>query len=144
MIKKYCNHPGCNTLINYNEKYCSKHRRTAAVSQKEYDLYRRDKEAKKFLNSKAWKNKRKEALIKQHGIDVYLYITKGEVVPAEHVHHIIERSEDTSRALDIDNLICLSNSTHSMIEKVYKDTRKKKEMQKMLFNVLKKYYEMME
>lgn len=145
MLKKYCNHAGCNTLIDYNEKYCSKHKRVAAVGQKEYDKYIRDKVAKAFYNSKAWKILRKDALVKQNGIDVYLYVTEGVIVKAEHVHHIIERSEDASRALDINNLICLSSKTHSMISKLYKQSKtKKKETQKMLFDILKKYNEMMQ
>ena len=145
MLKKYCNHAGCNTLIDYNEKYCSKHKRVAAVSQKEYDKHVRDKAAKAFYNSKAWKSLRINALTKQNGIDVYLYVTEGVIVKAEHVHHIIERSEDSSRALDINNLICLSGKTHSMISKLYKQSAtKKKETQNMLFNILEKYNEMMQ
>ncbi len=143
MLKKYCNHPGCNTLIDYNEKYCQKHKKTARADQKEYDMYMRDKEAKKFYNSKAWKIIRRKALIKQQGIDVYLYVTQGKIVTAEHVHHIVERSEDASKALDIDNLICLSGSSHSMISKLYKQSpEQKKATQKLLRDVLKKYYKM--
>lgn len=139
MFKKYCNHAGCTCLINQTEKYCNKHLTTAAVSRKEYDQYIRDKEGKRFLNSKAWQNKRKQILIRDMGIDILIYITEGRIVKASHVHHIIERSEDMSKALADSNLISLSDKTHSRISKLYKDPKTRKETQRMLQEVLSKY-----
>ena len=133
---------GCNALIRYNEKYCEKHKQDRTITQREYDATKRDMEAKRFYNSKAWKETRKQALIKQKGIDIYLYMTTGQVIKAEHVHHIIERSEDESRALDLNNLICLSHSTHSAISKIYSQSNaKKKAKQKELLALIKEYYD---
>lgn len=142
MLMKYCNHAGCNKLINYNEKYCTKHKQDIANSKKEYETQYRDKDAKRFYNSKEWKVTRQQVMIKQNGIDLYLYMTTGEVVKAEHVHHIIERDEDTSKALDPNNLICLSHSTHSIISKIYRQSAaKKRAKQKELLTIVKKYYQ---
>ena len=91
---------------------------------KEYDKYSRDKEAKKFYTSKAWRTTRAHVLTLDE-IDVYLYTTTGEVVMADTVHHIIPRKDDESKSLDIDNLISLSRETHSMIEIRYKEDKKK-------------------
>lgn len=60
MLKKICNEPGCNTLINYSERYCSKHKKDPLTFKKammnfetEYaDLYRSEdwrKRSKRFL-----------------------------------------------------------------------------------------------
>lgn len=45
---------------------------------------------------------------------------KGRVVPADTVHHIVELMEDYSKRCDLDNLISISEATHSMISKAYK------------------------
>lgn len=140
MLKKYCNHTGCTNLIDQSEKYCSKHKTTAAETQKQYDVYVRDKDSKRFLNSKAWQNLRKLALIRDKGMDIVLFMTEGKIVKAEHVHHIIERSENPNKALDIDNTISVSSATHSKISKAYKHSPdKKKKTQDMLFKILNKY-----
>lgn len=139
MLKKYCNHAGCTCLIAYDKKYCDKHSNIAAVSQKEYDQQIRDKDSKRFLNSKAWQNKRKQILIRDAGMDIFLFITEGKIVKASHVHHIIERSEDMNKALDDNNLISLSDKTHSRISKLYKDDRTRAATQRLLTDALQKY-----
>lgn len=73
------------------------------------------------------------------GIDIYLYITEGKVVPADTVHHIIELMEDYSKRCDLDNLISISEATHSMISKAYKDERKKAQMQHTLRECIREY-----
>lgn len=129
-LKKFCAHCGCNRLIDCTERYCDVHKkRDKAESDKQYDKSQRNKEAKAFYNSTAWKRKRQQILIRDKGIDVYMYMTEGRVVKAEHVHHIVELEEDSSLALVDDNLISLSAATHSTISRVYKDARKRQQMQ---------------
>ena len=138
MLKKYCNHTGCNRLIPATESYCEKHKNQAVVSQKEYDQKIRDKEGKRFLNSVAWQTIRKQTLIRDQGLDVYLFVTEQRIVKADHVHHIIPRADAPELALDINNLISLSNDTHSYIESQYRKSNAEKEaMQKKLNEVLK-------
>lgn len=140
MLKKYCNHTGCNKLIPATESYCEKHKNTAAVSQKEYDQKIRDKESKRFLNSSAWQTIRKQTLIRDQGLDIYLFVTEHRIVRADHVHHIIPRADKPECALDINNLISLSNDTHSYIESQYRKSKEAKTAtQKKLKEILKVY-----
>lgn len=139
-LKKFCAHCGCNRLIDCTERYCNAHKkRDKAESDKDYDKNRRNKEAKAFYNSIAWKRKRQQILVRDKGIDVYVYMTEGRIVKAEHVHHIVELDEDSSLALVDSNLISLSAATHSTISKVYKDARKRQQMQAMLRMFLKNF-----
>jgi len=100
---------------------------------KEYDKYSRDKESKKFYDGKQWRTVRAYVLSIDE-IDVYLYMTTGEVEVANEVHHIVPRRDDRAKELTIDNLISLTHSTHSMIEKRYKKNKDEtiKELTKML------------
>ena len=139
-LKKFCAHCGCNRLIDCTERYCNAHkRRDKAESDKDYDKNRRNKEAKAFYNSLPWKRKRQQILVRDKGIDVYVYMTEGRIVKAEHVHHIVELDEDSSLALVDSNLISLSAATHSAISKVYEDVRKRQQMQVRLRSFLRDF-----
>lgn len=96
------------------------------------DAHCRNQTAKAFYNSSEWKATRARVLARDTGIDIYLYITEGRVVPADTVHHIVELMEDYSKRCDLDNLISISEATHSMISKAYKDEIKKAQMQQTL------------
>lgn len=87
---------------------------------KEYDKKERNKESKAFYGSSAWVKKRKEILELDEGIDVYVYMTEGRIEKADTVHHIIPLQDDRSKGLDSENLMSLSNNTHSRIERLYK------------------------
>lgn len=140
---KYCNRNGCNKLVPYGVRYCKAHTidRTAENRErhKEYDAHCRNQTAKAFYNSSEWKAARTRALARDTGIDIYLYITEGKVVPADTVHHIIELMEDYSKRCDLDNLISISEATHSMISKAYKDERKKAQMQHTLRECIREH-----
>ena len=139
-FKKFCSHCGCSRLIDCTERYCDVHKkRDKAESDKQYDKHQRNKESKAFYNSTAWKRKRQQILIRDKGIDVYVYMTEGRVVKAEHVHHIVEIDEDPSLALIDDNLISLSAATHSIISGVYKEARKRQQMQAKLRALLRDF-----
>lgn len=103
----------------------------------EYDKYCRDKESKKTYDGKKWKKARDEALRLDGGIDVYLYMSEGQIVIADSVHHIIPIKEDRSRTYDIDNLMSLHHDTHSMIEQKYK--KDKTSIQAKLTTMLREY-----
>lgn len=94
---------------------------------------------KAFYNSSEWKATRARVLARDTGIDIYLYITEGRVVPADTVHHIVELMEDYSKRCDLDNLISISEATHSMISKAYKDEIKKAQMQQTLRECISEY-----
>lgn len=113
-LLKYCNRNGCNKLVPQGVRYCKEHtvNKTAENRErhKEYDAHCRNQTAKAFYNSSEWKATRARVLARDTGIDIYLYITEGRVVPADTVHHIVELMEDYSRRCDLDNLISISEA----------------------------------
>ena len=140
---KYCSAAGCSRLVPLGIKYCELHTAARAAAgkerQKKYDLYKRNQEAKAFYNSTEWQYTRAAVLSRDNHIDIYLYIMEGRAVPASTVHHITELSEDYSKRCDLDNLISVSEQTHSMVGKAYKDKRRKKHMQDILRECLCEY-----
>lgn len=142
-LMKYCNKTGCNKLVSQGVRYCVVHTidKTAENKErhKEYDAHCRNRTAKTFYNSSEWRMARARALARDTGIDIYLYIMEGVVVAADTVHHIIELSEDYSKRCDPDNLISISEATHSMISKAYKDAAKKAQMQQTLRECISEY-----
>lgn len=110
------------------------------IRHQEYDKYSRDKKSKKYYDSNEWKQSRDAALERDQGYDVYLYMTKGIIVKADTVHHIIPLRDDWNRRNDIENLMSLNHDTHSTIESLY---RKDKELtQKILKEMLNEYREL--
>lgn len=73
------------------------------------------------------------------GIDVYLFMTKGEIKHADTVHHIIPIKDDWEKRSDINNLMSLHHDTHSLIESLYKKDKQK--IQKELLEMLKRFRE---
>lgn len=135
-LMKFCNRTGCKEVVPLGVKYCKVHTIDKAAENrerhKEYDAHCRNQKAKAFYNSTAWKVMRTKVLARDNHIDIYLYVTKRQIVQADTVHHIIELLEDYSKRLDMDNLISVSEETHSMISKAYKDDAKRKDMQRTL------------
>ena len=104
---------------------------------KEYDRFSRDKKSYDYYHSDEWERSRQQALDLDGGIDVYLYMTRGEIVIADTAHHIVPLKDDWSRRADISNLISLNHDTHSMIEQIYKTN--KRAMQEELARLLYAY-----
>lgn len=77
-----------------------------------YNKYKRNKEAKKFYNSVAWKKVRTMALIR----DNYLCqecMRKKKIKPADMVHHIKELEDYPDLGLVLENLESLCNPCHN-------------------------------
>jgi len=142
-LVKFCGKAGCNRLVPLGVKYCKVHTLAGAADNKErhktYDMYCRDQKAKAFYSSTEWQYTRAAVLTRDNHIDIYKYIIEGRIVPASTVHHITELSEDYSQRCHMDNLISVSEGTHSMIGKVYKDIKRKKYMQDRLRECIKEY-----
>ncbi len=140
---KFCNRQGCSRLVPLGVKYCELHASAKAAEDKgrhkAYDKYKRNQEAKAFYNSTEWQYARAAALARDNNIDIYLYIMEGRAVPASTVHHITELSEDYQKRCDPDNLISVSEQTHSMVGRAYNDSRRKKKMQETLRECLREY-----
>ena len=143
LLMKYCNRSGCNRLVQQGVKYCTAHtiNKTAENRQrhKEYDSECRNQKAKAFYNSTEWKTVRAKVIARDASIDIYLYITDNRIVPANTVHHIVELMEDYSKRCDMDNLISVSEETHNMISREYKDATRKAAVQQVLKECMLEY-----
>lgn len=104
---------------------------------KEYDRFSRDKKSYDFYHSAEWIRLQPQILEMDEGIDVYLFMTKGEIVIADTVHHIEPLRDNWKRRLDPSNLMSLHHDTHSMIEQKYK--KNKPAMQEELARLLCAY-----
>lgn len=79
-------------------------------------------------------------ILRRNPIDIYMYMTKGKVIPADTVHHIIPLRSDWSKRLAISNLMSLHHDTHSMLEREYV-RRGEKVMSIYLQKILSQYRE---
>ena len=128
MIYKRCSR--CGKRIPSGTTCSCKDRR-----HEEYDRFCRDKESKSFYDSAEWRDVREEVLARDL-IDQWLYHTKGLVVAADTVHHIIPLRENWERRCDPGNLISLSEASHAEIEAVYKTTDRRV-LQEELFAIVR-------
>ena len=79
--------------------------------------------------------------LKANGLDLYELVINNNIVKGTLSHHIDELEEDRSKALDINNLIWISDKTHAYIHSEYnKNLESKNKMKEVLFNIIKNYY----
>lgn len=102
-----------------------------------YDANQRDKKSRAFYTGKEWQKKREEILSLDDGIDVYLFMARGEIRAADTVHHIIPLKDDWEQRFADENLMSLNHDTHSMIEQKYKTN--KPEIEQILIKMLQEY-----
>lgn len=113
----------------------------AGARQREYDMNHRNKESISFYHSNQWKHM--QALVKMacHGLDMYAFYVEHRLVKGRIAHHIIPISQEPDRALDMGNLIYVSDSSHKKIHDAYsKSDDDKNLMQKKLFSINKKIF----
>lgn len=98
-----------------------------------YNKNRADKELIKFYQSKDWKLTRDYIINYYCGIDIYALGVTGKITPCNKltVHHITPYKENPGRGLDYDNLVPVSDFSHSQIHKMY-DSGKKDEVIKII------------
>lgn len=103
--------------------------------QSYYDKYKRNADAKRFYDSKAWKQVRQAAL-QRDNYTCQVCWSKGKYTAGNTVHHIIELLDDWSLALVLENLQTVCDSCHAEKhpEKLLKN---KKEKKKKSFKVYK-------
>lgn len=106
---------------------CSKHhilyetgKRCPKCSQF-YNKNRGDRELIKFYQSKDWHLTRDYIINYYCGIDIYALGVTGKITPCNKltVHHIITLKENPGRGLDYNNLVPVSDFSHSQIHKLY-------------------------
>lgn len=126
--KKPCAYPGCNELVQ-DGRFCIKHQNENQKQRKEsdkyYDDHLRNKKARLFYKSKAWRMTRQYVLTKYNNLDLYDYYINNEITKATTVHHIEELEEAWEKRLDISNLIPLSSSNHNHMDFLYKNDKER-------------------
>lgn len=82
---------------------------------------RADRDLIKFYNSKDWHLVRDYIINYYCGIDIYALGVTGKLTPCNKltVHHITPYKENPGRGLDYDNLVPVSDFSHSQIHKLY-------------------------
>ena len=104
-LRKPCRYPGCVELTH--DTYCEAHKKQV---NRQYEKYKRDPETANKYNGE-WRR------IRESYIATYPLCEKckqeGRLVPAEHVHHVIELKDGGSN--EFDNLLSLCKSHHSTI-----------------------------
>lgn len=78
--------------------------------RKRYEATPERKEAQKFYSTAKWRRLKK--WYKAHHPLCADCLDAGREVWATDVHHIVKRSEDPSREMDVDNLMGLCDSCH--------------------------------
>jgi hypothetical protein len=105
---------------------------------KRYDINSRDKTSYAIYHSKGWQKLTELCKAKFNGLDIYQLYKYKKIIYGNVSHHVIPIKDDNTRIYDIDNLIYLSNASHSEIHKEY-DTGNKEQMQEYLFKLIKQY-----
>ncbi|MDT8718995.1 HNH endonuclease [Clostridium sp. 19966] len=146
MLKKLCSYAGCRELVDYADKYCSKHRVIAEELRKqnyrEYKARREDKKEQEFYNSKDWIAVRDYVLSFYCGLDLFEWYINNNIVGADTVHHIVEIKDNGGweHRLDFNNMFPCSKGIHNVIHAAYKRGGKsKQDMQRLLLELCNKF-----
>lgn len=118
-----CNQPGCPDLVRPPDRYCKAHTWTDEQRRqynrarnrdrhREYDRTKRDREAKRFYDSTAWKRLRIIVLQRDNYLCQQCLLNR-KITPAEHVDHIKPMREHPELRLDPENLRSLCQPCHS-------------------------------
>lgn len=103
--KRLCSHAGCNTLIDFDERFCDKHK-SRYKWRKSYE-----KKYLQFYHSKRWIKESKQFLI-ANSVCVKC-LNDGIIRKADVVDHIIPLKVDWSKRLDHSNWQPLCNDHHN-------------------------------
>ena len=108
--QKRCNQPGCKCLIDYDIKYCDKHKRETSKTTYQ-DRKVKDEKYLQFYNSKQWR--KKSELYKLKNPICEKCNSKGIVRKADITDHVQELKDRWDLRLDESNLQSLCNSCHN-------------------------------
>ena len=114
MPLRQCSKPLCKQLIDYSEKYCTKHKGYGDKQYNEEIRYNTDnKQYADFYNSKQWRT------LRQSFISAFPLCKRcleaGHVTQAQIIHHKVEVRHDWNKRLDWDNLESICRSCHNQL-----------------------------
>lgn len=120
-----------NIPVLNKKKLCNKHGfykdsdscpKCKQESNKDYDNNLRAKDRKKIYNSKQWKSVRLKAMVRDNFLCVECK-KLGIDTEGEEVDHIIELSDDITKAFDLDNLQYLCYKHHAEKTQIEREKR---------------------
>ena len=133
-IKKRCAKAGCRELIRLGERYCDKHKN---YNDKQYNKQIRhnkalqangktNKEIADFYNSRDWKNRREQVLIRDNFL-CQNCLRNGVISTATIVHHKRElRAKDGwEHRLEMNNLESICQSCHNHVDHEWSQKNRK-------------------
>lgn len=129
MLLKEC--PRCKRIHKQGET-CDK----VKERHKEYDKTQRNKARDAFYHSHRWKKIREAIKSKFFGLDAYQWIVNKVMVKGTTIHHIIPLADAPEKAMDLNNLILLSEETHNEIHAKYREG-KQKELEELLLKIVR-------
>lgn len=92
----------------------------ACIEKRDYRDEKREG-VRKERSTARWQKTREAVLSEFNGLDLYAYYRRGDVVPADQVHHIVEASKMPELFYDRDNLFPCSRESHDEIHFRYKN-----------------------
>ncbi|NRY59858.1 5-methylcytosine-specific restriction endonuclease McrA [Clostridium beijerinckii] len=119
-------------------KKCECEITTRRDSYKEYKKHRQDKDRQRLYSSKTWIRLRDVMYRKFMALCIVCLLKDNKIVNATTVHHVIPTEDDDSRWLDESNLCCVCSRCHQLIHNQY-ESKNKKEIQNILFGLIKKF-----
>ena len=142
-LKKLCR---CGlVVIPYTDTYCDECKSKVKTDKRDTNRYY-DKNVRKNVNVYAngiWHQQRERCKNKFHGLDIYSYYILGVISYGSLSHHVETVEDNIGRCYDLSNLLYVSRDTHDrIIHPAYNRSEKdKKDMQDMLFGLIKKWEE---
>ena len=117
MLMKVCSRCGKKIVIT----------ETCSCTKERHKIYDREYRNKKLCKLQA------------NGLDMYELEVNGKIVKGTLSHHIEELEDNKDRALDITNLIWVSEKTHNYIHSVYNKSKEdKNKLKALLFKIINK------
>jgi hypothetical protein len=136
-IMKICQR--CRTKHPVDQKCPNKcYERNKKESTKIYDKFQRKNSD--IYNSADWKKLTEICKNRFNGLCLWSLIIHKRPHPGSLSHHIIEINDDRSRALDIDNLVYLSDEAHREVHELYKND--KRNTQHRIYQAIKDFEEL--
>ncbi|MCI5643823.1 MAG: hypothetical protein MR285_06925, partial [Peptoniphilus sp.] len=111
MLKKLCK---CGKAIPITDKMCKE---CASKYHKSYDKYKRENH--NVYTDSRWAKVKNVCRSRACGIDLWHYYKTGKIIEGRLAHHIVEVSDDISKAYDVDNLFWLTDKSHQEIHSLY-------------------------
>jgi len=119
-LKKICNHPGCNALIDISQQFCEKHSHSDRQALYDQSIrLTRDAKYHAFYLSPEWDAMKLFIKNRYKGLCIWNYY-HGNIADFEEVHHVEPIKICWEKRLYVPNLIPLTHQVHMYVEAEYR------------------------